>query len=453
MATAGTGPRAPRVVTAATRLSGTLRLPADKSVAHRALLFNAMGAASSSVRLERPGADVLSMAGALQTLGAVTDLTSSTDGVTVATIRGGGTHDVACLPGPGGETLDCGNSGTAMRLLAGALAGRPARVTLVGDASLSSRPMERVATPLRAMGAVVETTEGHAPLGIIGRRPLQALAHRPSVASAQVVGALALAALAADGRTTIEVPGPTRDHTERMLGWLGAPVRREGLVTIVDGPAGFAARSMTVPGDISSAAAWLVAGALHPSAEVRLEGVGLNPSRVGIIEVLREMGADIEVEPKDQPGADTAAGDHPEPVGTITVRGGRSLRAITIAGDRVADVIDELPLIGVAMAAADGRSELRDAAELRVKESDRIALVVSHLAAIGARVEERPDGWVVERGTSRPAAIRTHGDHRIAMAFAVAALTGAAGTVSIDDPACAAVSYPSFWTDLESLSR
>jgi 3-phosphoshikimate 1-carboxyvinyltransferase len=373
--------------------------------------------------------------------------------VTVATIRGGGTHDVACLPGPGGETLDCGNSGTAMRLLAGALAGRPARVTLVGDASLSSRPMERVATPLRAMGAVVETTEGHAPLGIIGRRPLQALAHRPSVASAQVVGALALAALAADGRTTIEVPGPTRDHTERMLGWLGAPVRREGLVTIVDGPAGFAARSMTVPGDISSAAAWLVAGALHPSAEVRLEGVGLNPSRVGIIEVLREMGADIEVEPKDQPGADTAAGDHPEPVGTITVRGGRSLRAITIAGDRVADVIDELPLIGVAMAAADGRSELRDAAELRVKESDRIALVVSHLAAIGARVEERPDGWVVERGTSRPAAIRTHGDHRIAMAFAVAALTGAAGTVSIDDPACAAVSYPSFWTDLESLSR
>jgi 3-phosphoshikimate 1-carboxyvinyltransferase len=314
--------------------------------------------------------------------------------------------------------------------------------------------MERVAEPLRAMSAVVETTDGHAPLGIGGRRPLRALDHRPTVASAQVIGCLALAALAADGRTTIEVPGPTRDHTERMLAWLGAPVRREGLITVIDGPAGYAARSLTVPGDISSAAAWLVAGALHPEAEIRLQSVGLNPSRVGIIEVLREMGAHIEVTLEDRAEADGAAGrDHPEPVGSITVRGGRPLQAITISGDRVADVIDELPLIGVAMAAAEGRSELRDAAELRVKESDRIALVVAHLAAIGARVEERPDGWLVERGPARPADIRTHGDHRIAMAFAIAALTGVAGTVSIDDPACAAVSYPSFWTDLESLSR
>jgi 3-phosphoshikimate 1-carboxyvinyltransferase len=423
-------------------------------VAHRALLFNAMGTGSASVRLDRPGADVLSMAGALRTLGAVTDLTTGTDGAIVASIRGGGSTAAACLPGRGGETLDCGNAGTAMRLLAGALAGRPAPATLIGDASLSSRPMERVATPLRAMGAIVETTDGHAPLGISGRRPLQALSHRPAVASAQVIGCLALAALAADGRTTIEVPGPTRDHTERMLAWLGAPVRREGLTTLIDGPAGYAARSLTVPGDISSAAAWLVAGALHPSADVRLEGVGLNPSRVGIIEVLREMGADIEVTPEDRTEADGAAGgDHPEPLGTVRVRGGRPLQAIMISGARVADVIDELPLLGVAMAAAEGRSELRDAAELRVKESDRIALVVAHLAAIGARVEERPDGWLVERGTSRPADIRTHGDHRIAMAFAIAALTGVAGTVSNDDPACAAVSYPSFWTDLESLSR
>jgi 3-phosphoshikimate 1-carboxyvinyltransferase len=223
-------------------------------------------------------------------------------------------------------------------------------------------------------------------------------------------------------------------------------------VTIVDGPAGYAARSLTVPGDISSAAAWLVAGALHPDAEIRLEGVGLNPSRVGIVDVLREMGADIEVTPEGREGAGGDV-DQPEPVGTITVRGGRPLQGITISGARVADVIDELPLIGVAMAAADGPCELRDAAELRVKESDRIALVVHHLASIGARVEERPDGWLVERGRPRQAAIRTHGDHRIAMAFAIAALTGVAGTVSIDDPACAAVSYPSFWTDLETLSR
>jgi 3-phosphoshikimate 1-carboxyvinyltransferase len=411
-----------------------------------------MGTGGATIRLDRPGADVLSMAAALRSLGAVADLATGADGVTVVTIRGGGAPGAACLPGTGGETLDCGNAGTAMRLLVGALAGRPAPVTLIGDASLSSRPMDRVATPLREVGAVVETTDGHAPLRIVGRRPLMARDHRSAVASAQVVGALTLAALAADGRTTIEVPGPTRDHTERMLGWLGAPVRRDGLLTIVDGPAGYAARSLNVPGDISSAAAWLVAGALHPDAEIRLAGVGLNPSRVGIVDVLREMGADVEVTPDGREGAGDEV-DQPEPVGTITVRGGRPLQGITISGARVADVIDELPLIGVAMAAADGRSELRDAAELRVKESDRIALVASQLASIGARVEERPDGWLVERGRPRQAAIRTHGDHRIAMAFAIAALTAVAGTVSIDDPACAAVSYPSFWTDLETLSR
>jgi 3-phosphoshikimate 1-carboxyvinyltransferase len=230
-----------------------------------------------------------------------------------------------------------------------------------------------------------------------------------------------------------------------MLGWLGASVRREDLTTVIDGPAGFGARDITVPGDISSAAAWLVAGAIHPDAHVEILGVGLNPSRIGIIEVLREMGADISVEAVD------AAGDHPEPVGHITVRGGRPLRAIEIDGDRVADVIDELPLIAVAMAAAEGRSELCDASELRVKESDRIALVVENLAAIGATVEERPDGWAVSRGMPREATIRTAGDHRIAMSFAIAALTGVAGSVHIDDPACAAVSYPGFWDDLASV--
>ncbi len=452
----GPGPgRRSGVVTAAARLTGSLRLPADKSVAHRALLFNAMGAGTATVRLHRPGGDVLSMAGALQALAAIEDLAVDDVGATVATVRGGGTAAAACLPGDGGETLDCGNAGTAMRLLAGALAGRPGTATLIGDASLSGRPMERIAAPLREAGAAIETTDGHAPLRITGRRPLLAMVHRPAVASAQVIGCLSLAALAAGGTTTVEVPGPTRDHTERLLAWLGAPVHRDGMVTTIEGPAGFAARSLTVPGDISSAAAWLVAGALHPDAEIHLEGVGLNPSRVGIIDVLREMGADIEVALDDGDGGEGGDGapDHPEPVGTITVRGGRPLRAIAIDGDRVADVIDELPLIGVAMAAAAGRSELRDAAELRVKESDRLALVVANLAAVGALVEERPDGWIVRRGRPREAAIHTDGDHRIAMAFAIAAVCGVAGTVRIDDPACAAVSYPSFWTDLETLSR
>jgi 3-phosphoshikimate 1-carboxyvinyltransferase len=230
-----------------------------------------------------------------------------------------------------------------------------------------------------------------------------------------------------------------------MLAWMGAPVRREGSLTTVDGPLGYAARSIDVPGDISAAAAWLVAGALHPDAHIILEDVGLNPSRTGVIDVLRDMGADIKV------ASDGPTDRCPEPVGTIVVSGGQPLQGIELSGDRVADVIDELPLLAVAMAAAEGTSTLQDAGELRVKESDRIRLVVEGLTAVGAQAEERPDGWVVGRGTPQDARVRTAGDHRIAMAFAVAGLTGIAGTVTVDDPECAAVSYPTFWTDMERL--
>ena len=430
----------------ASSLVGGLRLPADKSVAHRALLFNAMAEGEAEVTVARPGEDVLSMAGVLRTLGAVTSVQTAADGITRVRLRGGGTRVAARLPGGGGETLDCGNAGTAMRLLIGALAGRPAPATLVGDASLSTRPMERVASPLRAVGVRVGTEDGHAPILIEGARRLTAIEHDLPVASAQVVGALTLAALAARGTTTIRVPGPTRDHTERMLAWMGAPVRREGYVTTVEGPAGYAARTIDVPGDISGAAAWLVAGALHPDAHIVIEDVGLNPSRTGFIDVLRDMGADIKV------ASDGPTEWCPEPVGTITVSGGRPLHAIDLSGDRVADVIDELPLIGVAMAAAEGESTLSDARELRVKESDRIALTVEGLRSIGAVAEERDDGWAISRGAPRDASVRTEGDHRIAMSFAIAALTGVAGTVVIDDPACAAVSYPTFWTDMEHLA-
>jgi 3-phosphoshikimate 1-carboxyvinyltransferase len=205
---------------------------------------------------------------------------------------------------------------------------------------------------------------------------------------------------------------------------------------------------MRLPGDPSSAAAWLVAGALHPDAEVRLTGIGLNPTRVAIVEALQAMGAQIEVEPAESQGGE----DGPEPVGSLTVRGGRQLRAIDIEGDLVADLIDELPLLGVAMAGALGTSELRDASELRHKESDRIALMVRDLAAIGAEVEELPDGWRLRRGRPRDAAIETAGDHRIAIAFAVAALAGVAAGVSLDDPACVDVSYPGFWDDIARVS-
>jgi 3-phosphoshikimate 1-carboxyvinyltransferase len=425
---------------------GGLRLPADKSVAHRALLFNAMAHGEAEVTVARPGEDVRSMAGVLRTLGAVTSIETVGDELTRVRLRGGGDGKAARLPGEGGETLDCGNAGTAMRLLIGALAGRPARATLIGDASLSARPMERVAAPLRSVGARVVTENGHAPVTVEGSSSLEAVTHELTVTSAQVVGALTLAALAAEGTTTIRVPGPTRDHSERMLAWMGAPVRREGYVTTVQGKAGFGARTIDVPGDISAAAAWLVAGALHPDAHIVIEDVGLNPSRTGIIDVLRDMGADIRV------ASDGPTEWCPEPVGTVIVSGGRQLQAIELSGERVADVIDELPLLAIAMAAAEGVSHVRDARELRVKESDRIALTVAGLRAIGAVAEEREDGWLVSRGEPRAASVRTEGDHRIAMSFAIAGLTGVASTVVVDDPACAAVSYPSFWTDLEHLA-
>jgi 3-phosphoshikimate 1-carboxyvinyltransferase len=449
----------PRRVRPARVLRGELRVPADKSIAHRALLFNAMSSGDAEVVLRRPGGDLRSTVAVLRTLGAVTGLHEGDDGVVRVRVRGGGELGAAGLPGAGGETLDCGNSGTSMRLLMGALAGRGEQhtaATLIGDASLSRRPMERAAGPLRAMGADISTTDGHAPVQVLGRRPLRAVDHRLTVASAQVHGAVTLAALAADGRTTIETPGPTRDHTERLLAWMGAAIERTGpSTTTVDGPAGLRARSLTVPGDPSSAAAWLVAGALHPDAQIRIVGVGLNPTRLALLDVLREMGAAIEVLPGSSAPASASASDSrdtgPEPSGDLIVRGGSPLRAIDLASPRVAELIDELPLIGVAMAAADGTSQLRDASELRVKESDRIALVVRNLIAIGAQAEELPDGWRVSRGQPRDAEITTAGDHRIAIAFAVAALTGVASEVVIDDPACVDVSYPGFWSDLEVL--
>ncbi len=439
----------PRRVGFAAALRGELRVPSDKSIAHRALLFNALASGDAEVTVRRPGADVRSTAGAIEAMGAIESETADEHGGVLYRLRGW--EGSATALGKGIEQLDCGNSGTTMRLLSGALAGGAGRgSTLVGDASLSRRPMERVAGPLRAMGADVTTTDGHAPVTIRGTHPLHAIRYQLPVASAQVLGAIALAALAADGTTTIESPGPTRDHTERLLAWLGASVRRDGLTTTIDGPAALRARSLVVPGDISSAAAWLVAAALHPDAELRLVDVSLNPSRLAIVDVLRDMGADIRIEAPEASAASPDAG--PEPSGDLVVRGGNRLRAISLSGARVAELIDELPLLAVAMGAAEGTSELRDASELRVKESDRIALVVRNLAAIGANAEELPDGWRVTAGPALPAEIETAGDHRIAIAFAVAALSGIAGGVTIGDPTCVDVSYPAFWDDLEAVA-
>jgi 3-phosphoshikimate 1-carboxyvinyltransferase len=413
----------------AARLRGTLEMPADKSIAHRALIVNALSGGPASIEMRSPGRDVLSTAACLRQLGVT--VTQDTDGPLVRfTLSGVPSRDAS---------LDCANSGTTMRLLAGALAGLPLRVTLDGDASLRSRPMERVAALLRVAGATVITTEGRAPMTIEGRDRSEAVTHVLPVASAQLIAAASLTALSATGETRIESPAETRDHTERMLGAAGVPIRRDGPLTTITGPARPRPLSMTVPGDMSAAAPWLVAGALHPDADVTLTGVGLNPTRTALVTLLRRMGADVEARITDSSG--------PEPVGVLRVRGGRPLRAVRIGGSEVAALIDELPLIGIAMAGAEGESILGEASELRVKESDRISATVAGLEAIGAAVEELPDGWRLSRGTPRDAWITTRGDHRIAIAFAVAAMTGLASAVELDDPDCVAVSYPSFWDD------
>ncbi|MDX5319259.1 MAG: 3-phosphoshikimate 1-carboxyvinyltransferase, partial [Actinomycetes bacterium] len=414
-----------------------------------------MGHGTATVTMHRPGADVRSTVAALATLGALTTQAAGDDGALALTIAGGGRSDLAALPGTEPVALDCGNSGTLMRLPTGAATTRAGRTTLTGDASLSTRPMERVAVPLRAMGAKVTTSDGHAPVVVDGGAPLTATAHALPVASAQVLGAIALAAVTADGATTITTPGPTRDHTERLLGFLGAPVSREGHTTTLTGPTGWECRDIDVPADPSAAAFWLVAGAIHPDADITLADVGLNPTRIGVIRILARMGARIDVTPAGTVG--------PEPAGTLRVRTGPRLRAVDLTADDVADVIDELPVLAVAMAAASGTSTVRDAAELRVKESDRIALTVAGLRTIGVDAEELPDGWRITGAPVRTApahspagtraVVTTAADHRIAMAFTIADLAGVGTTdCDVDDLACADVSYPGFLDDLGALT-
>jgi 3-phosphoshikimate 1-carboxyvinyltransferase len=419
------------VVTPATRLRGRLRMPSDKSIAHRALIVGALSGGPSRVTLRSPGQDVLSTVACLRALG-------------VAVREEEGLFEVSGRPSKD-AILDCGNSGTTMRLLAGAVAGLPLRVTLDGDDSLRHRPMERVASVLRAVGAEVATSEGgHPPITVSGRERLAATAHELPVASAQVLGAAILAGLSAPGETRIVAPGPTRDHTERMLAWAGVAIHREGYVTTMTGPARPRPFELAVPGDPSAASAWLVAAALHPRAHLTMVDVGLNPTRLALVGLLQRMGVEIVTRVTDVAG--------PEPVGEIEVRGGTPLNAVNVSGGEVAELIDELPLVAVAMASVAEPSEVRDAVELRVKESDRISTVVAALREIGAEATEFADGWRVSRGKTQVARIRTLGDHRVAIAFAVAALAGLAEAVELDDPGCVSVSYPGFWDDLAEVT-
>ncbi|WP_412063670.1 3-phosphoshikimate 1-carboxyvinyltransferase [Rubrivirga sp. IMCC45206] len=424
----------------AAALAGTPRLPADKSIAHRTAMLAAIADGESEIVGFSDAADPASTVACLRQLGVrfeTRDDVLGPDGTPSLFVTGRGLAGLREADGP----LDCGNSGTTMRLLAGLLAGLPFRTTLVGDASLSGRPMERIARPLRAMGADVALTDGHAPM-TVGGGGLTGISYRLPVASAQVKSAVLLAGLGASGTTTVVEPVPTRDHTERMLALDALVIGGERHVS-VDGGTAVRARQFIVPRDVSAAAFFLVAGSIVDPATIQLGGVGLNPTRSGVVDVLRAMGADIRIANERE-----RAG---EPIADLRVEAA-PLASVEIGGDLVPNLIDEIPVLAVAAAFADGRTVIRDAAELRVKETDRIEATAAFLRAMGAAIEETPDGLIIEGGKPLTGAdVDARDDHRIAMAAAVAAL-GASGPTRIHGAEAAAVSFPAFWEALESVA-
>ncbi len=426
-----------RVVSRPRALRGELCVPGDKSLSHRAAIFNAIARGEARIENYLPGADCLSTLACLAALGV--EITPERRGPRSLALRIRGREQL----GEPAVVLDAGNSGTTMRLLAGLLAGQRLFAVLSGDDSLRARPMGRVVEPLRQMGARIWGRRGGtlAPLAIQGG-DLQGIAHELPVASAQLKSALLLAGLQAAGETHLREPARSRDHTERMLAAMGAPIAVHGTSVTIAGPARLVARDFAVPGDVSSAAFWLVAAVVHPEAEVTLRGVGCNPTRAGLLEALGTMGAAITVaNVREEAG---------EPVADLTARSS-SLRGVEIGGELIPRLIDEVPVLAVAAAFAQGRTTVSDAAELRVKESDRIANLVAALRRFGARIEERPDGFVVEGGAPLVGTrCESHGDHRLAMALAVAGLN-AEGETLVEGAGAVDVSYPGFWDDLETL--
>jgi 3-phosphoshikimate 1-carboxyvinyltransferase len=407
-------------------------IPGDKSISHRAVIFAAMAEGESHVTNVAPGEDVASSMRCVAALGASVQRNNLD-----VRIRGGAWHS------PEAE-LDCGNSGTTMRFLIGALAGRRIAATLIGDASLSRRPMLRVAEPMRELGAVIDTAAGGtAPVHVRAGHPLHGGHIAMKVASAQLASSLMLAATGANGRVTISGAGTARDHTAKMLPHFGVAVQREGDDIVVDGPQTFRAADFRVPGDPSAAAFWLAAAAIVPGARIVVENVNLNPTRLGFVDALERMGAGVTI---------TVTSEEPEPMGHIEVSA-RPLRAIAIEEPEVPAILDELPLLGIVAAYAAGTTTVRGARELRVKESDRIAVLVKGLRALGGSIAEVDDGFDVTGGVPlRGATVESGGDHRLAMAFAIAAL-GANAPVTIEDSGCVAISHPSFFADLEALCR
>ena len=422
------------VVRGGSPLRGRLRMPGDKGMSHRALLFAAMATGSSRLTHVASGDDVQRTARALDDLG----VRVRADDNSAMTINGTG---VEGMHEPAG-IIDCGNSGTTIRMLAGLLAGRPFRAVLSGDASLVTRPMRRVVEPLLAMGAQIEGRgDGDlAPLAIRGGH-LVGVRCELSVASAQVKTAVVLAGLQATGDTVVTEPVPSRDHSERMLAALGAPVERVDATTLRVRHGAPDPFEFEVPGDASSAAFFAVAAAITPGSSIVLAEVGLNPTRIAFVDVLRRMGARIEVrETGERLG---------EPVGELTVEAA-VLTATVIEGGEVPWLIDEIPALAVAAAFAEGTTEIRDAAELRVKESDRIGTLHQELTQMGIEVVPAADGLAIRGGTPRPATLKSHGDHRIAMAAAIAGL-GVEGETTVRGWRAVDSSYPEFERDLAML--
>ncbi len=427
-------------ISAPRHLEGEISVPGDKSISHRALILNSLAVGRSQLTNLSPGKDCLSTMNCLKALGI--KFTKQNGNFPMVLIDGVGHSGLTEAK----NILDAGNSGTTIRLLSGVLSGQPFLSVLTGDRSLRSRPMKRLIEPLSSMGAEIygRNSDSLAPLVIKGKK-LHGINYTLKIPSAQIKSAILLAALSATGDTVLKQLQVSRDHTERLLKLMGADIQTDGkdiLVTPLITP--LTSIDMDIPGDISSAAYWLVAGAIHPDANIRIKNCGINPTRTGIIDVLLAMGARLKIENH------RVAGN--EPVADLHIQSSR-LKGIEVGGELIPRLIDEIPLLAVAACAAEGKTVIRDAGELRVKESDRIASTIKELARLGARIAELPDGMIVNGGTMLQGnEVESHGDHRLAMSLAIAGLV-ARGKTSIQNARVVEISNPHFWRELGQLSH
>jgi 3-phosphoshikimate 1-carboxyvinyltransferase len=409
------------------KLSGDIRVPGDKSISHRSIMFGSIADGTSHISGFLEGEDSLNTLRAFKAMGV--SIEGPDNGLVV--IKGVGMRG---LKQPS-QALDLGNSGTSMRLLSGLLSGQAFDVELSGDASLSKRPMERVTKPLASMGAQVSTAEGgRPPLKITGGAEIRGIEYDLPMASAQVKSCVLLAGLYANGKTCVTEPAPTRDHTERMLNAFGCTVKKSASTACIKGPATLRACDIDVPADISSAAFFMVGASIAQGSEIILQHVGINPTRTGVVDILRLMGADIELLNQSEVGG--------EPVADIRVRS-TPLKGIHVPEELVPLAIDEFPVIFVAAACAEGETIVTGAEELRVKESDRIQVMADGLQALGVNARATADGMIIQGGTINGGKVHSHDDHRIAMAFSMAALS-ASGTITIDDCENVNTSFPDF---------